>query len=253
MSQNSKDSDVCPICHGDEWILKIVDGRSVAVPCKCRQKAVMRRRIHFAELPDVFANITLKSFSVSVYGSKESKEKARLACGVVKEYLTAYDDMRKQGLGLYIFSATKGSGKTRMAASVANELMHNHDTAVKFATSNRILSEIKRTYDRENDLSESRLLDALATVDVLIIDDFGTEKVTDWVREKFYEIINARYVNKKVMIFTSNESLRTLKYDDRITDRIKEVCYQVDFPEESVRKHISEKRMQDMMERVTRK
>lgn len=211
----------------------------------------MRRRIHFAELPDALKDMTLKSFDLSVYGTQEGKAKARMACGIIKEYLKAFDEAKATGTGLYIFSAAKGSGKTRMAASIANELMYKHDTAVKFSTSTRILNEIRRTYDRDTDMTENRLLDALSTVDVLVIDDFGTEKVTDWVRDKFYEIINGRYVEKKVTIFTSNQDLKTLQYDDRITSRIKEMCYLVYFPEESVRDLIAKKNMKEMMNRVT--
>lgn len=250
-SQSLPDSDVCPICHGDEWILKIIDGREVAVPCKCREKAVMRRRIHFAELPDAFKDMTLKTFNLGVYETQEGRTKARIACGIIKEYLSAFEEAKSAGTGLYLFSEAKGSGKTRMVASIANDLMHNHDTAVKFSTATRILNEIRRTYDHDTDMTESRLTDALSTVDVLIIDDFGTEKVTDWVRDKFYEIINSRYVGKKVTMFTSNQNLDTLQYDDRITSRIKEMCYLVYFPEESVRDRIAEKNMREMISKVT--
>lgn len=245
------DSDVCPICHGDEWILQTIDGREVATPCKCRHRSVLSRRINFADLPEGFKDMELKTFSTAVYRSQEGKEKARTACKIIKEYMDHFPEMQDRGMGLYIFSATKGSGKTRMAASIANELLEKVN--VKFATSTRILSEIRSTYDRDSSISESKLMDALITTDVLIIDDFGTEKVTDWVKDKFYDIINQRYINKRVTIFTSNESLYTIAYDSRITNRIKEMCYQVDFPEESVREHIAERNMAEMMERIVKK
>lgn len=246
----SQVSDVCPICHGDEWVLEIIDGKEVATPCICRAKAIRKRRMAFAELPDGLSDIRLASFRISVYTNEESRQKARIACQIVKEYLGMFEDAKRNGRGLYICSETKGSGKTRMAASIANELMENHDTQVKFSTSMRILTEIRRSYDPGTAMTESQLLSALSTTEVLIIDDFGTERVTDWVKDKFYEIINNRYVDKKVTIFTSNEPVEGLKYDDRITNRIKEMCYQVNFPEESVRDHIADKNMQDMMEKV---
>ena len=68
-----------------------------------------------------------------------------------------------------------------------------------------------------------------------MIDYFGTELITEWVGEKFYQIVNGRYINKKVTIFTSNHDLKTLNYDDRITSRIRERSYLVHYPEESVR------------------
>ena len=247
----SPDSEICPICHGDEWVLEIVDGKEVAKPCTCRAKAIQKRRMAFAELPAGLSDLHLASFSISVYKSDVSRQKARIACQIVKEYLDMFEDAKRNGMGLYICSETKGSGKTRMAASIANDLMEKHDTQVKFSTSMRILTEIRRSYEPGTAMTESQLLSALSTTEVLIIDDFGTERVTDWVKDKFYEIINNRYVDKKVTIFTSNEPIEDLKYDDRITNRIKEMCYQVNFPEESVRDHIADKNMQDMMEKVT--
>ncbi len=208
-----------------------------------------------------------------------------------------FEDAKRNGMGLYLYSKAKGSGKTRMAASLANEIMEKHDTGVKFATSLNILAEIRRTFDNNSQYTESQLLDALVMAEVLIIDDFGTEKATAWVslnilaeirrtfdnnsqytesqlldalvmaevliiddfgtekatawvRDKFYQIINSRYVEKKITIFTSNEPINGLDYDDRITNRIKECCYQIDFPEESVREHIYEENMRDIIERI---
>lgn len=243
------DSDICPICHGDEWVLQVVDGVQVAVPCKCRKKAIMSRRMHFADIPEGFKDMTLETFYIGVYEKQESKEKARTACKIIKEYLDSLKEVKEAGMGLYIYSSTKGTGKTRMAASIANYLLE-HDTSVKFSTSTKILNEIRSTYDSGSRYTESQLMSDLVTAEVLIIDDFGTENVTPWVKDKFYDIVNERYINKRVTIFTSNESLKNLAYDDRITNRIKEMCYQVDFPEESVRDHIAERNMKDMMGRI---
>lgn len=243
------DSDVCPICHGDEWVSQIIDGVEVAVPCKCRKRAVMSRRMRFAEFPDVFKGKTLESFSIGVYERQESKEKARTACKVIKEYLDMLPEAKETGMGLYIYSSTKGSGKTRMAAGIANYLLE-HDTAVKFSTSTRILNEIRSTYDENSQYTESQLMSDLVNTEVLIIDDFGTENVTAWVRDKIYDIVNERYINKRITIFTSNERLKDSSYDERISNRIKEMCYQIDFPEESVREHIAENNMNDIMKRA---
>lgn len=246
LNQTLTDSEICPICHGDEWITELVGGVEMAVPCRCREKNILKRRMGFAEIPAGFRDMRLSTFRVDVYLDSESRKKVLAACKIVKEYLEMFRDAKRNGMGLYIYSGTKGSGKTRMAASIANELMEKHDTAVKFATSTKILAEIRKTYEPGTTITESKLIDALVTTEVLVIDDFGTEKVSDWVKDKFYEIINSRYVEKKVTLFTSNESLGTLKYDDRIANRIKEMCYQIDFPEESIREHIAEKNMAEI-------
>lgn len=75
--ETSKDSDVCPICEGREWILKIKDGVEIAVPCKCREKAVMSRRLRFADIPEAFRGMDLRSFRMDVYRSRKVKDGVR--------------------------------------------------------------------------------------------------------------------------------------------------------------------------------
>lgn len=246
--ETSKDSDVCPICEGREWILKIKDGVEIAVPCKCREKAVMSRRLRFADIPEAFRGMDLRSFRMDMYRKQESKKMVSDACKIIKTYLDDFVNQKERGMGLYIWSRTKGSGKTRIAAGIANELMKNY--AVKFAVSLTILQEIKNTWRRDTEYSENQLLDALYTTDILVIDDFGVERPADWINDKMYQIINERYINRKVTIFTSNDPLETLQYDDRITNRIKERTYQIAFPEESVRDHIAEQLREEIIEKV---
>lgn len=244
----SKGSDVCPVCKGSEWILTEKDGIETAVPCKCRERAIMLRRLRFADIPEAFRGMELKTFRMDVYRERDSRKKVSDACRIIKAYLGDFENQREQGMGLFIWSRTKGSGKTRIAAGIANELMKSY--AVKFAVSLTILQEIKNTWRRDAEYSESRLLDELCTTDILVIDDFGVERPADWINDKLYQIINERYINRKVTIFTSNESLETLQYDDRITNRIKERTYQIAFPEESVRDHIAELHQEDMIRKL---
>lgn len=90
----------------------------------------------------------------------------------------------------------------------------------------------------------------LTYADILIIDDFGAESGKDWINEKFYGIINGRYVDKKTTIFTSNYPISQLKYDDRITNRILERSLEIPFPEESVREHIADAMKQELIKKI---
>lgn len=199
----------------------------------------MNRRLRFANIPPTFKDMQLNTFKKSVYQLQDSKDKIDVIVSAVKTYLTNFEEMQSEGKGLYLYSNTKGSGKTRLIASVANKLLENHQ--VKFATSTAILQEIKKTWEEKgkDKQSESKLIEDLINTEILIIDDFGTEQVKDWNNERFYHIINERYINKKVTLYTSNYSLNELNYDDRITNRIKEQAFQLPFPEESVRELIA--------------
>lgn len=248
-SQDSDNSNVCPICNGDEWILAR-DGNGIekAIPCSCREKAVMSRRLRFADIPEAFKDMDLKTFLTDVYRKQESQKKITDACQIVKAYLDDFKNQKETGMGLYIWSRTKGSGKTRIAAGIANELLKEY--VVKFSVSVTILQEIKSTWSKDAEYTENKLLDALSATDILVIDDFGVETPAGWINDKFYQIINERYINRKVTIFTSNEPLETLRYDDRITNRIKERTYQIAFPDESVREYIAQKNQEELLRKI---
>lgn len=257
--ENSKEntpSDVCPFCHGDEWIMKKDENGNVyASPCVCREAAIMKRRKKFADIPEAFQEYTLDNFGMDIYQRDESKKMIADIMKIVRYYIDDFEKQQEKGIGIYFYSNTKGSGKTRMAASIANELMKNHQ--VKFASSPAILAEIKSTYDnnfspRSEEVTESKLLDFLITTEILIIDDFGTEKITGWVNDKFYHIINERYVAKKVTIFTSNDDIENVGYDSRITNRVLERTYQIPFPEECVRKEINKNHLNELLSGVFR-
>ncbi len=242
--------DECPICHGTGWEEIPDEGQGIYRECKCglRQRQIMKSRLSFASIPESFKDVRISNFDETVYKDTDSQNKIHTVVKAIKYWFDNFDTMQERGMGLYLYSETKGSGKTRMAVSIANELIYDKHIQVKFATSLQILNEIKASWDKQDrKYSESKLLDFLCTSKILIIDDFGTEQSKDWIGERFYQIINSRYVDKKITIFTSNSRLDLLKCDDRITNRIKERIFQIPFPEESVRDIIANQNMNELI------
>lgn len=227
----------CAMCQDEGWIgYTGEDGYFYARECACgiinRKKE--SSRVAFANIPDRYKGLNMSAFDVKWYGNDQPI--AENAKKIAMHYIGNYFNLQP-GRGLYLFSKTKGTGKTRLAAIIANELM-KIGVEVKFATSGEILEEIKRTWNKETEYSESTLINSLTKTDVLIIDDFGVEKAKEWRNEKFYNIINSRYVSLRPTIFTSNYNLSDLEnegYDSRIISRINESCYMLPFPGESVR------------------
>lgn len=237
------------MCKGRGWIFyEDEQGYEWQKECDCGtlRKIRMDARLRFANLPPLYKDFRLKNISLSVYRNPESKQIMKSSCAAIKYWLEHFDEMYKSGKGLYLASDTKGSGKTMMVACIANEIICEKNKSVKFATSMQIINEIKGTWDKSSNQSESELLGELVTSDILIIDDFGTERTRDWISEVFYSIINGRYVDNKMTIFTSNMSIDNLEYDERITNRIKEKCYIIPFPEESVREEIARQNTEEL-------
>ena len=228
----------CPICDGTGWVV-VSEEDNMVKPCECLLREQEANKLKFANIPPKYQGKKLADISTKMYRKKESLEQINVATAALTEYLERFEEMQAIGQGLYLYSNAKGSGKTLSACALSNELM-DLNKQVKFSDAPTILAEIKRTYekDTESQYTENKLLDALVTTEILVIDDFGTEKVTDWVNDKFYHIINQRYVNKKVTIYTSNEVISNLDYDKRIKDRVTETSFVVPYPEESVREII---------------
>ena len=234
MSSETQKTKTCSKCGGRGWYF--VDYNTVK-ECECGivEQERQSSKLRFASIPEAYKGVTLKDMSTKYYMKTESKNVLKASAELIKWYLEHLDEHIESGKGIYFWSEVKGSGKTMIVSALANELINKYKRFVKFATSLDILDEIKATYDSHNEDNERKLLNDIASADFLIIDDFGTERNTDWATEKFYQIVNKRYIDKKVTFFTSNYDIKTLKYDDRITNRIKERSYIVHFPEESVR------------------
>lgn len=239
----------CPVCNDTGWEEYEKDGYTFCRECKCgiRRRMIDLHRMKFANIPTGFKEYKLSGFNVSVYNSSESREKARKVAKGISYYLNNFDTLKGQGKGLYLFSKTKGSGKTRMAVSLANEFL-SKGIQTKFATSLQILAEIKKSWDKSSEYqNEGELISQLSSTEVLIIDDFDTEQSDKpWISERFYQIINSRYMDKKVTIYTSNSAMSELKYDERIVNRIKERSFPIQFPEESVRENLARQNMAEM-------
>lgn len=138
--------------------------------------------------------------------------------------------------GLFI-TGPKGTGKTHLAAAIANQLMQE-GTAVICMTMIDLLDRIKQTYDqkRQSGASEGSVLNTYKEVPLLIIDDMGKEPATEWAVSKIYAIINARYEAYLPTIITTNYSdnelvkrLTPKDTGDQVTadatiDRLREMC-----------------------------
>lgn len=237
----------CEDCHGTGFVTYTVNGYQYAQPCQC---GINEKKKPLAELPEPFQSSRLQNFRLDLYTREDSRKIAQKNIDIGRYWIEHYDEMKSEGQGMYVYSKAKGSGKTRYAVSLANELNRTRNVAVKFVSSPDLLNEIAASWNKDNNLDERQLIQEVSNVEVLIIDDFGMEKVQPWIMGKYYQIINTRYIAKLVTIFTSNLSLDELTYDERITSRIMERSYTLAFPEESLRRNIHKKKMDELIRAV---
>lgn len=177
----------CPICHDSGWeMVTGPDGYEFCRRCKCGifERQAIERKLSFATIPKEFEGHTVENFKTDCYSTKENRELAQMAKVIASRYVEQFDEIRETGKGLYFYSQTKGSGKTRLAVSIANDLIQKKIIAAKFATTIQILDQIKATWGGEwkNEETEQKLIQEIVSVPVLVIDDIGVEAVKPWIK-----------------------------------------------------------------------
>lgn len=143
------------------------------------------------------------------------------------------DGIEKKGL---ILIGDNGVGKTHLACSIANKLIEN-GIPIIYGTLINLLAELRNSYDTDNNISEMEIIKLYENVDLLIIDDLGKEKPSEWGLEKLFTIINSRYENNLPVIITTNYNQNSLverlslngeiETAKSIISRLYEMCYLV--------------------------
>lgn len=227
---------VCKKC-GDKRYFQVENFVAVC-DCKCKIEGYEReqRQKELAERMEQLESLKAVSLLGKRY-KEASFEKLDLERG--EEYIKAVERCKKfcerweqvqaKGVGIYLYGDI-GTGKTLLTACIGNRLLEK-GVAVLFTSFLEIARVLKDKYSRNE--SELSFMKNLEQVDLLILDDIGTEvivkstKEKSWLQEKIYEIINARYVEKKSTIFSSNESVLELHIkcgmQEKTVDRIVEM------------------------------
>lgn len=229
------------------------DGKPKKVPvmCKCRaeeerlkkeqmQKEEEMRSIQRAKVSSMMDD----TFRTACFANYQIRNGNERHLKVAKKYCIEFSKMYERNQGL-LFWGTVGTGKSYTAACIANYLLEAN-TSVVMTSFVRILQEMQG-FDRER---EETFTNKLNSVKLLIIDDLGAERSTDYALEKVYGIIDNRYRAKKPLILTTNLTLRQMQEATdiryaRIYDRIFEMCYPMEFSGVSWRKREAAQRYEE--------
>lgn len=218
----------CAVCHKALQTKVNILGNEKTVRCICdckkkeldaynekkkREEIEIQRKICFVETS--MANWTFKN---------DDKKNAKLS-QAMKNYVEQFADFKKSGTGL-ILHGPVGTGKTYMAACVANALIDKeyYVLMTNFATLTNI---IQGMYE-----GKQKYIESLNKYSLLIIDDLGTERKSEFMQEMVYNIIDSRYRSGKPFIVTTNLSIEEMMNTkeigyQRIYDRVLERCYPI--------------------------
>lgn len=217
---------ICAYCSGTGW--ELVEGKGVR-PCRCRVSERRTQMLAAARIPKRYENCsidnyhpqggpTTRDFLTQAYALRDAKH-------LIDEY-PAID------VGL-LFLGPCGVGKTHLATAIIRALVLQKGVSCLFYDFRDLLKEIQDSYNPISQTSEQRVLSPVYDAEVLVLDELGASKPTDWVRDTMTQIINTRYNDRKLTIFTTNyldepenphEETLTDRVGVRLRSRLHEMC-----------------------------
>jgi DNA replication protein DnaC len=192
----------CPLCDDTGWkpeadgIGAGVESRNVTrrvVRCDCWRESVGRQRLADANIPKRYQHCTLANFTSYNESLERAIAQARRMAG-------AFPEVSK---GLFL-EGQPGVGKTHLAVAVLKHVIQTTGARGLFYDTRELLRLIRSTYDASTRTTELDILRPVMRAELLVLDDLGAEKTSEWVEETMNLIVNTRYSERLATIFTSN-------------------------------------------------
>jgi DNA replication protein DnaC len=197
-------ADVCPLCEGTGWKTAPLRPDSVrntterrVIRCDCQLRTRSESLLAAAHIPKRYEHCELASYTTDFPGADKSLAEAYF---IASRFVKEYDPRGDRGL---LIVGEIGTGKTHLAVGVLKELV-NRGIACLFYDYRELLKEIQNSYNSTVKATELDVLRPVFEADVLVLDELGAVKPTDWVWDTVSLILNTRYNDKRTTIITTN-------------------------------------------------
>ena len=201
----------CPRCSGSGWVPLPGDSMRVE-PCGCQGDLRRQQRLASAQIPRRYEHCALETF-------KAGSPTLRNAKARVQEFVDLWPGT-DEGRGLLMIGPC-GSGKTHLAVAALVEIINaGKPGRTLFSNFQDLIQEIQASFDNDQVPSKSELLRPLLEVDLLVLDELGSQKPTTFVQDILYYVINTRYNEERTTIFTTNYADTADAKEESLTQRI---------------------------------
>ena len=200
----------CPECGGRGWKVVPDGGAGTAVRCDCAKRQRSQTYLQIAGIPERYRHCRLHSFQTDSTHRRSAAQKlaAHATCRRYVDEFFDLDEQRNRASGL-IFIGPPGVGKTHLAAAVLAEVVERYQVKGRFVDFTTLLHQIQSTFDPGSGTSKHKILDPVINAELLVLDELGAQKPTEWVMNTLYLVINTRYTERRPTLFTTNYRLDT--------------------------------------------
>jgi DNA replication protein DnaC len=216
-------NSICPLCDDTGWKPVEVNGVRRVGRCECWRERTSAQALAQANVPPRYAGCEFSNFVTY------SNDRLLKAVESARRFAEKFPEVEK---GLLIIGPP-GIGKTHLALAAMKQVVRTTGARARYYDTRGLLTQIRSTYNSFTKTAEMDVIRPVMDAELLVFDDLGAERLTDWVEETMNVIVNARYNAKLPTIFTSNyedtpgsEDMNSLlvRVGFRLHSRLREMC-----------------------------